>query len=240
MSPPRRSRRWTRSGEAGLTRRSRRSGAGGVTRPAAGSYEPSSQRRSHPHRPAHRPSAGSSSAGSHAQPAERARGCSPRSRAAGDGARVGPPSPNKLRMPTQQRVRAYEERLPTRSPQKPAGRSQETRSPSSKRGRATWRRRTASSCRSTTISSSLNSPERRRSAATASARPNNRYTSDTNKRRLPPPGRERGPTLRARRHLRLPSIYQMDLRTPEALLDCSSELLPAFGAVEVTSDESGS
>ena len=37
----------------------------------------------------------------------------------------GPPSPNKPAMPTQQRVRADEERLPARSPQKPAGGSQE-------------------------------------------------------------------------------------------------------------------
>ena len=44
---------------------------------------------------------------------------------AGTAPRVGPPSPNKPAMPTQQRVRADEERLPARSPQKPAGRSQE-------------------------------------------------------------------------------------------------------------------
>ncbi len=37
---------------------------------------------------------------------------------------VRPPSPNKPAMPTQKRVRADEERLPARSPQKPAGRSQ--------------------------------------------------------------------------------------------------------------------
>jgi hypothetical protein len=37
---------------------------------------------------------------------------------------VGPPSPNELAMPTQQGVRTDEERLPARSPKKPAGRSQ--------------------------------------------------------------------------------------------------------------------
>lgn len=58
-----------------------------------------------------------------------------------------------------------------------------TRSASSRRGRTTWRRRTASSCRSTMISSSLNSRERKRSAATASARRKSRYTSETGKSR---------------------------------------------------------
>ncbi len=52
-----------------------------------------------------------------------------------------------------------------------------TRSLSFSRGRATWRRRTASSWRSTTISSSLYSRERNRSAATASTRRNSRYTA---------------------------------------------------------------
>jgi len=46
-------------------------------------------------------------------------------RSAGTAPGVGPPPPNKLAMPTQQRVRADEQRLPTRSPEKPAGRSKE-------------------------------------------------------------------------------------------------------------------
>src|SRR5207248_4931015 len=53
-----------------------------------------------------------------------------------------------------------------------------------------WRRSTASSWRSTTISSSLNSPERKRSAATASARRNSRYSNDTTKKQPPPPESE--------------------------------------------------
>jgi hypothetical protein len=44
-------------------------------------------------------------------------------RSAGTAPGVGPPPPNKLAMPTQQRVRADEQRLPTRSPKKLAGRS---------------------------------------------------------------------------------------------------------------------
>jgi hypothetical protein len=46
-------------------------------------------------------------------------------RSAGTAPGVGPPPPNKLAMPTQQRVPADEQRLPTRSPEKPAGRSKE-------------------------------------------------------------------------------------------------------------------
>src|SRR6266511_5391269 len=65
-----------------------------------------------------------------------------------------------------------------------------TRSLSSSRGRATWRRRTASSWRSTTISSSLNSRDRNRRAATASTRRNSRYNNDTTKRQPPPPESE--------------------------------------------------
>ena len=46
-------------------------------------------------------------------------------RSAGTAPGVGPPPPNKLAMPTQQRVRADEQRLQTRAPEKPAGRGKE-------------------------------------------------------------------------------------------------------------------
>ena len=65
--------------------------------------------------------------------------------------------------------------------------AKKTRSRSSSRGRATCRRRTASSWRSTTISSSLNSRDRKRSAATASTRRKSRYSNDGTKQRLPHP-----------------------------------------------------
>jgi hypothetical protein len=63
--------------------------------------------------------------------------------------------------------------------------AKKTRSRSSSRGRAIWRRRTDSSCRRTTISSSLNSPDRKRNAATASRQ--SRYNNDATKQRLPHP-----------------------------------------------------
>ena len=72
-----------------------------------------------------------------------------------------------------------------------------TRSLSSRRGRETWRRRTASSCRSTTISSSLKSRERSRNAATSSARRNNRYSNNTTKKQ-PPSTRVRSSRLYGR------------------------------------------
>jgi hypothetical protein len=75
--------------------------------------------------------------------------------------------------------------------------ARKTRSLASSRGRGIWRRRTASSCGSTTISISLNSRERSRSAATASARRKSRYSNDTIKRSLPRPNPKR-PTLRLR------------------------------------------
>ena len=93
-------------------------------------------------------------------------------------------APHGLRAPSEQRVRAHEERQPARPAQQPTRRSQKHRSDSCSCGRASWRRRTASSCRSTTISSSLNSRERSCSAATASERRNSRYTSEINKRTL--------------------------------------------------------
>src|SRR6266511_709330 len=101
-------------------------------------------------------------------------------------------------MPAEQRVRTNEERLPAPAAQNPAGRREKTRSLSSSCGREPWRRRTASSCRSTTISSSLNSRERSRSAATASACRNNRYSNDTTKKRPPSTRTEKKPTLRWR------------------------------------------
>src|SRR6266542_1618795 len=100
---------------------------------------------------------------------------------------IGPPPPHKLAMPAQQGLRTDEKRLPAGPAQSRLAAARKTRSVSSRRGRATWRRRTASSCRSTTISSSLNSRDRGRSAATASARRNSRYTSDTTMSRPPPP-----------------------------------------------------
>ena len=63
--------------------------------------------------------------------------------------------------------------------------ARKTRSGSSNRGREIWRRSTASSWPSTTISGSLNSRERTRSDATASARRNSRYSNDTTNEQPP-------------------------------------------------------
>src|SRR5512132_3390312 len=104
---------------------------------------------------------------------------------AGTAPRVRPASPNKPAMSVSGQTKNDCWPVPRRSRLAAA---RKTRSASSRRGRPICRRRTASSCRSTTISSSLNSPERKRSAATPRTRRNNRYTSDTSKGRLPPPG----------------------------------------------------
>jgi hypothetical protein len=79
-------------------------------------------------------------------------------------------------------------------PARPSSRlaaARKTRSLSSSRGQEIWRRSTASSWRSTTISSSLNSRDRKRSAATASARRNSRCSNDTTTKQ-PPSARVRG------------------------------------------------
>ncbi len=79
-------------------------------------------------------------------------------------------------------------------PARPSSRlaaARKTRSLSSSRGQEIWRRSTASSWRSTTISSFLNSRDRKRSAATASARRNNRCSNDTTTKQ-PPSTRVRG------------------------------------------------
>jgi hypothetical protein len=79
-------------------------------------------------------------------------------------------------------------------PARPSSRlaaARKTRSLSSSRGQEIWRRSTASSWRSTTISSSLNSRDRKRSATTASARRNSRYSNDTTTKQ-PPSTRVRG------------------------------------------------
>jgi hypothetical protein len=63
----------------------------------------------------------------------------------------------------------------------------------------------------------LNSRERTRSAATASARRNNRYTSDTNKRRLPLQDADEARLYGRELSSDGSSSNQTDLRTPQAL-----------------------
>src|SRR5262249_49290382 len=106
-----------------------------------------------------------------------------------------------------------------------------TRSDSCSSGRASWRRRTASSCRSTTISSSLNSRERRRSAATASARRNSRYTSEINKRSSSRSRTEAGTLRRAAPPIHTPSNPRASLRTRHAaeLIEETDSLIDASG-----------
>jgi hypothetical protein len=128
--------------------------------------------------------------------------------------RIRPPSSHKLAMPTQQAVRRTKnDRLP-RPKSWPAA-ARKTRSRSSSRGRAILRRSTASSWRSTTISSSLNSRDRTRSAATASARRSSRYSNDTTKKQ-PPSTRVREADSTAATQLRGASNHRIYLRTRHA------------------------
>ena len=182
---------------------------------AAGSWRPLSPRRVRRHRRVHRRSAGSPSAGSHARAAAPTHG-SPR-RPPGRPGRL-PAYVHRFRtnwrcQPSSVSGRTKNDRL-FRPSSWPAA-ARKTRSRSSSRGREIWRRRTASSCRSTTISSSLNSRERSRSAATASARRNNRYSNDTTKKQPPPLESEKADSTAATR-LRGASNQRMDLRTRQA------------------------
>jgi hypothetical protein len=73
---------------------------------------------------------------------------------------VGPAFRHETSVPTQKRRRRDQQRRPRDPRQHPRGRRQNHRSADRKLGRPTSRRRTASSWRSTTISSSLNSVDR--------------------------------------------------------------------------------
>jgi hypothetical protein len=110
--------------------------------------------------------------------------------------RIRPPSPHKLAMPPR-RVSGWTKNDRLVRPSSWPAAARKTRSRSSSRGRATCRRSTASSWRSTTISSSLNSRERKRSAATANERRNSRYSNDTTKKQ-PPSTRIQGARLYGR------------------------------------------
>jgi len=77
----------------------------------------------------------------------------------------------------------------------------------------------------------LNSRERTRSAATASARRNNRYTSDTNKGRLPLQDADEAGLYGREVSSDRPSSNQTDLRTPQDSGDLGDDLSDLFVAL---------
>ena len=132
-----------------------------------------------------------------------------------------PTSPNKPAVSTQQGVRADEERLLARSPQKPTGCSEEDTIGvlQTRAGDLAAKNRKLMSKHNDLELLELTRTQTQRSHRERT--PNNRYTSDTNKGRLPPAGCERGPDstaakspptrLRASRRIYAPHTVGMEL-----------------------------